>query len=172
MFTTTKELKTTTIATPTQQQKVPFLKGLFRTTQRVPSHRSRAELGKSQTMRRTTLKNCRSDSECSLDGQICDLGRCECGPGYEHHQKSGICQKSNAIRHAKQRGVAFLHTSPIPPTLLTFIPSSSLISGRSHHSVPQQRQFKYQSFAFTNRIRRSTIYITNYKKLRNKRTAR
>ena len=43
--------------------------------------------------------------ECrQLDGQICDLGRCECGPGYEHYQQSGICQRSNAVRHAKQRG--------------------------------------------------------------------
>lgn len=193
---TTKALKTTKI----HQQKMQFLKGLSRTTQRVPSHGSWTPLGKPQTiMQRTTLKscdsppicgrncgvvidpngcqscdclwrskNCRSDIECRLlDGQICDFGRCECGPGYEHHQKSGICQKSNAIRHARQRGVAFLHTSPIPPTLLTLdiLPSSSLISGRSHHSL-HTRQFKYQIADFFNRIRRSTIYNANYKKHR------
>nr|CAD2158119.1 unnamed protein product [Meloidogyne enterolobii] len=107
---TTKALKTTKI----HQQKMQFLKGLSRTTQRVPSHGSWTPLGKPQTMQRTTLKscdsppicgrncgvvidpngcqscdclwrskNCRSDIECrSLDGQICDFGRCECGTSY------------------------------------------------------------------------------------------
>lgn len=112
-----------------------------------------------------TSKTCHSDKDCrSLEGQICDLGRCECGPGYEHNpQHSGICRqissnwnKNIAPREMPmQRDSIQLSTYP-SPTPIDFnrnIPSSSssqfissiLISGRSHHQVPNDRLFHTKS---------------------------
>jgi len=72
---TTKALKTTKI----HQQKMQFLKGLSRTTQRVPSHGSWTPLGKPQTiMQRTTLKSCDSPPICGRNcGVVIDPNGCQ-----------------------------------------------------------------------------------------------
>ncbi|KAI1724384.1 hypothetical protein Ddc_05617 [Ditylenchus destructor] len=73
---------------------------------------------------------CATDLECIGRGQFCDLGRCECKPGFEHDSQSGVCRKGGTTPRPIQMGVLLSSSA------------GGIVSGRSNKALPRARWSK------------------------------